>query len=45
MGNNHDKYFGADKRKILVLGLDDSGKTSNHFKIIALLNYINKGKV
>jgi len=21
MGNNHDKYFGKEKRKILVLGL------------------------
>ncbi len=28
MGNNHDKYFGSDKRKIIILGLDNSGKTS-----------------
>lgn len=21
MGNNHDKYFGSDKRKIVILGL------------------------
>ena len=27
MGNNHDKYFGKDKRKILILGLEKSGKT------------------
>lgn len=30
MGNNHDKYFGSDKRKIIILGLDDSGKTSTN---------------
>lgn len=30
MGNNHDKYFGSDKRKIIILGLDDSGKTSKN---------------
>lgn len=29
MGNNHDKYFGSDKRKIIILGLDNAGKTSN----------------
>jgi hypothetical protein len=29
MGNNHDQYFGKDKRKIIVLGLKDSGKSSN----------------
>jgi GTPase SAR1 family protein len=29
MGNNHDKYFGKEKRKILILGLPDSGKTCN----------------
>jgi len=28
MGNNHDKYFGNDKRKIIVLGLEGAGKTS-----------------
>lgn len=28
MGNNHDKYFGSDKRKIIILGLEDAGKTS-----------------
>jgi hypothetical protein len=28
MGNNHDQYFGKDKRKIIVLGLEGSGKTS-----------------
>jgi GTPase SAR1 family protein len=30
MGNNHDKYFGSDKRKIIILGLDGSGKTSKN---------------
>jgi GTPase SAR1 family protein len=29
MGNNHDKYFGSDKRKIIILGLENAGKTSN----------------
>jgi hypothetical protein len=28
MGNNHDQYFGKDKRKIIVLGLEGAGKTS-----------------
>jgi len=28
MGNNHDHYFGKDKRKIIVLGLEGAGKTS-----------------
>ncbi len=29
MGNNHDQYFGKDKRKVIVLGLEGAGKTSN----------------
>ena len=33
MGNNHDKYFGSDKRKIIILGLEDAGKTST-FELI-----------
>lgn len=33
MGNNHDKYFGSDKRKILILGLENAGKTGNFLKI------------
>ena len=28
MGNNHDKYFGKDRRKILILGFPGTGKTS-----------------
>lgn len=28
MGNNHEQYFGKDKRKIIVLGLEGAGKTS-----------------
>lgn len=28
MGNNHDQYFGKDKRKIIVVGLEGAGKTS-----------------
>ena len=46
MGNNHDQYFGKDKRKIIVLGLEGSGKTSN-FRLItlALVNYIISEKV
>lgn len=37
MGNNHDKYFGKDKRNILILGLPECGKTSNIYRNIALL--------
>ena len=33
MGNNHDKYFGSDKRKIIILGLEKAGKTSKSSKI------------
>ncbi|TNV75755.1 hypothetical protein FGO68_gene1175 [Halteria grandinella] len=28
MGNNHNKYFGTNKRKVLILGLACSGKTT-----------------
>lgn len=28
MGNNHNKYFGTDRRKVLILGLETAGKTS-----------------
>jgi hypothetical protein len=31
MGNNHDKYFGSDKRKIIIVGLESAGKTSKYF--------------
>lgn len=31
MGNNHDKYFGKEKRNILVLGLPECGKTCKYF--------------
>lgn len=27
MGNNHEKNFSKDKRKILILGIQKSGKT------------------
>lgn len=27
MGNNHDKYYAANKRKILILGPQECGKT------------------
>ena len=27
MGNNHDKYYAANKRKILILGPQEGGKT------------------
>ena len=43
MGNNHNKYFGQNKRKILILGLSTSGKTSNlpfFFISIALLRIL-----
>jgi GTPase SAR1 family protein len=29
MGNNHDKYFSKEKRKLLILGLNGVGKSSN----------------
>lgn len=28
MGNNHDKYFSKEKRKLLILGLEGAGKSS-----------------
>lgn len=28
MGNNHEKYFSKEKRKLLILGLDGAGKSS-----------------
>lgn len=28
MGNNHDQFFGKNKRKVLFLGMTDAGKTS-----------------
>ena len=28
MGNNHDKYFGDNKRKVVILGPESSGKTT-----------------
>lgn len=30
MGNNHNQYFSKDKRKIIIVGLEGSGKTSKH---------------
>ena len=31
MGNNHDKFFSKNKRKVLLLGLQNAGKTSIDF--------------
>lgn len=45
MGNNHDKYFGSDKRKIIILGLDNAGKTSKVWAISAFLKYVSKETV
>ena len=28
MGNNHDKFFSKNKRKVLVLGITNAGKSS-----------------
>ena len=28
MGNNHNKYFGINKRKLILVGLPASGKTT-----------------
>lgn len=28
MGNNHEKYFSKEKRKLLILGLEGAGKSS-----------------
>ena len=36
MGNNHEKFFSKNKRKILVLGLSDAGKTSFSHNFISL---------
>jgi GTPase SAR1 family protein len=33
MGNNHDKFFSKDKRRFLVLGLENSGKTTIIYKL------------
>lgn len=44
MGNNHDKYFGKEKRKILVLGLPGSGKTCTKICNLALVEVIVQGK-
>ena len=46
MGNNHNQYFGKDKRKIIVLGLEDAGKTSKIYVMyLALVNYIVSEKI
>lgn len=46
MGNNHDQYFGKEKRKIIILGLEGSGKSSNfNFICLALVNYLIKEKL
>jgi GTPase SAR1 family protein len=45
MGNNHNQYFGASKRKILLLGLEASGKTSTILINKALLQYLLTGKM
>ena len=44
MGNNHDKYFGKDKRKILVLGLPETGKTCINVLTLALVETVLQGK-
>ena len=44
MGNNHDKYFGKDQRKVLILGFPGSGKTSIYLCILAILESITHGK-
>ncbi|KAM3134739.1 hypothetical protein pb186bvf_013214 [Paramecium bursaria] len=36
MGNNHDKFFSKDKRKLLIIGLQGSGKST-------LVKTLNKG--
>ena len=33
MGNNHDQYFGSDKRKIIIVGLENAGKTSKNYHL------------
>ena len=44
MGNNHDKYFGSDKRKIIILGLDNAGKTSKKEPIFSLFKVCEPGE-
>lgn len=46
MGNNHNKYFGANKRKIILVGLSASGKTSKYllFNVLALLRLMKEDK-
>ena len=34
MGNNHAKYFGKNKRKVIFVGLPGAGKTSNIYRWI-----------
>jgi hypothetical protein len=41
MGNNYEKNFSKNTRKILVLGIENSGKTSN-FTPHTNINKINK---
>lgn len=45
MGNNHDKYFGKDKRKIMVLGLPGCGKTSKILKLLSFGREYRAGKI
>lgn len=44
MGNNHNRYFGSEHRKILILGLESAGKTSKHRFIVALVETLSSGK-
>ena len=44
MGNNHEQYFGKNKRKVLLLGLSASGKTCTHLLTLAILNSIANPK-
>ena len=34
MGNNYEKHFSKSKRKVLILGLPETGKTSK------IINYL-----
>ena len=39
MGNNHDKFFSKDKRKLLIVGLQGSGKSSNLIFILSINSF------
>lgn len=43
MGNNHEKFFSKEKRKLLILGLNGVGKSCiNTLSILALIKTISK---